>query len=209
MKSREWFLFGTLILVVVIGLLIGIITDDDEKSVGQYLSDVFATPSKVVHEALGPGESLITWRRPAFSAYVWREKRLAAQTTGAGLLCLIFAFMFGPFSAPALLAFLVFDGHILFMFYRRLEDWYTLYVFTDQRVLHLQGVFERDAASIEWPRVVDFSWQQAFLGRLLGFATLRMDSASERAGFKELRDIPSRYTINRLIVEQLAKHDHG
>ena len=188
-------------------VLVNILLRDEDKRPMQYVREVLATPSRVLQESLGEDEKVLKWSRPAITAYLWRERRLSLQTFIAGLVWALFFVNLGLFHVVSLILFMLFDGLILYLMYRRLEDLYTLYVFTDRRVMRLSGVFNRDQASIDWPRIVDFSWQQAFLGRLLGYATLRVDSASEKASFKEMRDIPGRFRINQLMVEQLAKHE--
>jgi Bacterial PH domain len=203
-------LVGVLVILFVLALpvlLVLILLRDEDKTAMDYVRDVLANPRRVLQDSLADGEKVLSWSRPAITAYLWNERRVALQTFVTLLAFVYFTFLHQSPLPLGKIAFLVFDGHILYLAYRRLEDWYTLYVFTDRRVMRLSGVFNRDSASIDWPRIQDFAWQQAFLGRLLGYATLRVDSASEKASLKELKDIPGRFRINNLMVENLKRHE--
>jgi membrane protein YdbS with pleckstrin-like domain len=201
-----WIIVVVVFLAALLVLLVNILLRDEEQGPIGFARELLASPSRVVRENLGEGETVTLWTRPALAAYLLKETRLTLQTTVVMLLWFGAMVARGPFSTTAILAFLLFDGHVLYLVYKRLEDLYTLYVFTNQRVMRLSGVFNRDQASIDWVRVVDFGWSQPFLGRLFGFATLRVDSASEKASLKELRDLPGRFRVNKIIVEELAQH---
>lgn len=201
-----WIAVAVIFLGALLVLLVNILLRDEEQGPIGFAKELLASPSRVVRENLGEGERVILWSRPAIAAYLVKETRLTVQTFVVFVIWLFAIFVRGFTSTTAIIAFLIFDGHVLYLAYRRLEDLYTLYVFTNQRVMRLSGIFNRDQASIDWLRVVDFGWKQPFLGRLFGYATLRVDSASEKASLAELRDIPGRFKVNKIIVEELAKH---
>jgi Bacterial PH domain len=201
-----WIAVAVIFIGALLVLLVNILLRDEEQGPIGFAKELLASPARVVRENLGEGEKVILWSRPAIAAYLVKESRLTIQTFAVMVLWLIVSFVRGFLSTTAIIAFLIFDGHVLYLAYRRLEDLYTLYVFTNQRVMRLSGIFNRDQASIDWLRVVDFGWKQPFLGRLFGYATLRVDSASEKASLAELRDIPGRFKVNKIIVEELAKH---
>jgi Bacterial PH domain len=201
-----WIAVAVVFLGALLVLLVNILLRDEEQGPIGFAKELLASPARVVRENLGEGEKVILWSRPAIAAYLVKETRLTLQTLAVMVLWFVAIFVRGFASTTAIIAFLIFDGHVLYLAYRRLEDLYTLYVFTNQRVMRLSGIFNRDQASIDWLRIVDFGWKQAFLGRLFGYATLRVDSASEKASLAELRDIPGRFKVNKIIVEELAKH---
>ena len=201
-----WIAVAVIVLGVLLVLLVNILLRDEEQGPIGFARELLASPGRVVRENLGEDERVILWSRPAIAAYLVKETRLTLQTLAVMVLWLVAIYVRGFASTTAIIAFLIFDGHVLYLAYRRLEDLYTLYVFTNQRVMRLSGIFNRDQASIDWLRVVDFGWKQPFLGRLFGYATLRVDSASEKASLAELRDIPGRFRVNKIIVEELAKH---
>jgi hypothetical protein len=200
-----WFYLAlSLVGLIAAGVVfVKILLRDEETTLVEYVRTIFRSPADVITSSLSAGENLIIWKRPAISAYLWRERRLALQTFLAFAILVAVSVAGDFFSGWWLLAFAVFDGHVLYLGYKRLEDLYTLYVFTDRRVVRFSGVFNRDEASIDWVNVVDFSWQQSFLGRLLGYATLRVDSASEKASLKEMRDLPGRGNINNVVNERM------
>ncbi len=201
-----WIAVAVILIGALLVLLVNILLRDEEQGPIGFAKDLLASPSRVVRENLGEDERVLLWSRPAIAAFLVKETRLTIQTLAVMVLWLVAIFVRGFASTTAIIAFLIFDGHVLYLAYRRLEDLYTLYVFTNQRVMRLSGIFNRDQASIDWLRVVDFGWKQPFLGRLFGYATLRVDSASEKASLAELRDIPGRFRVNKIIVEELAKH---
>jgi membrane protein YdbS with pleckstrin-like domain len=201
-----WIIVVVVFLAALLVLLLNILLRDEEQGPIGFARELFASPSRVVRENLGQEERVLLWTRPALAAYLLKETRLTLQTTLVLVLWFVAIVARGFFSTTAIVVFLIFDGHVLYLVYKRLEDLFTLYVFTNQRVMRLSGVFNRDQASIDWVRVVDFGWKQPFLGRLFGFATLRVDSASEKASLAELRDLPGRFRVNKIIVDELAKH---
>jgi membrane protein YdbS with pleckstrin-like domain len=201
-----WIAVAVIFLGALLVLLVNILLRDEEQGPIGFAKELLASPSRVVRENLGSEETVSLWTRPALTAYLLREARLTLQTTAVLVIWIGTGWYWGFFSTVALVVFLIFDGHVLYLVYKRIEDLFTLYVFTNQRVMRLSGVFNRDQASIDWVRVVDFGWKQPFLGRLFGYATLRVDSASEKASLAELRDIPGRFRVNKIIVEELAKH---
>lgn len=196
----------TALLVIFANILLR----DEEIGPIDFVRDLLASPETVVQSNLGEGEQVLLWTRPSLGAYIVRQGRFSLQTIAVGVLWLVAIGFARSFVRPLpLFVFLLFDIHLMVLAYRRLEDFFTIYVLTNQRVMRLSGVVQRDQASIDWPRVVDFSWKQSFAGRLFGFATLRVDSASERASLNELRDIPNRPTINQFVIQQLARHSSG
>jgi Bacterial PH domain len=199
-----------LLIAVPTALLVlfaNILLRDEEIGPIDFMRDLLASPQSVVESNLGEGEQVLLWTRPSLGAYIVRQGKFSLQTIAVGVLLgivIVATWPIWPPRPPVLVVFLIFDIHLMVLAYRRLEDFFTIYVLTNQRVMRLSGVVQRDQASIDWPRVVDFSWKQSFAGRLFGFATLRVDSASERASLSELRDIPNRPTINQFVVQQLA-----
>jgi membrane protein YdbS with pleckstrin-like domain len=201
-----WIAVAVIFLAALLVLLVNILLRDEEQGPIGFARELVASPARVVRENLGEDEKVILWSRPAIAAFLVKESRLTVQTLVVMVIWFFAIAARGFVSTTAIIAFLIFDGHVLYLAYKRLEDLYTLYVFTNQRVMRLSGIFNRDQASIDWLRVVDFAWKQPFLGRLFGYATLRVDSASEKASLAELRDIPGRFKVNKIIVEELAKH---
>ena len=204
---RLWTLFAIVFLASVVVLLANILLRDEEAGPIGFARELLASPANVVQENLVGGEQILNRSRPAIAAFLIKETRLSLQTFAVMILWILIAYTAGLFSFFGLIAFLVFDSHVLYLLYRRAEDLFTLYVFTNQRVMKASGIFNRDLAVMEWDKVVDYSWKQSFNGRLFGYATLRVDSASEKASLSELRDIPSRSKVNQILIDALARRE--
>jgi uncharacterized membrane protein YdbT with pleckstrin-like domain len=82
----------------------------------------------------------------------------------------------------------------------------THYVFTDERVLLREGVFNRQQRDIPLTRVNDVSSNQTLLERMLGCGTLTVESAGER-GQSVLTDIPKVVQVQKVAYE-LVEADH-
>ena len=82
----------------------------------------------------------------------------------------------------------------------------THYVFTNERVLLREGVFNRQQRDIPLSRVNDVSSSQSLLDRLLGCGNLTVESAGER-GQSILTDIPRVVQVQKVAYE-LVEADH-
>jgi membrane protein YdbS with pleckstrin-like domain len=191
------------ILLTVLALLfLMVITRDEERGLRDFAKEFLATPQAVIRQNLGPTEYVLHTARPATWAFVLQNLSglsigvLIAFVAGA------VAVTVGGLTGLAIFIFVVSTLAVVFLS-KRFSEYYTLYVFTDDRVMKLSGVLTRSEASINWERVTDIAWDQSFAGRLLGFATLRVDSANEKAVLKELKDIPNRAEVNQVVTERL------
>ena len=82
----------------------------------------------------------------------------------------------------------------------------THYVFTNERVLLREGVFNRQQRDIPLSRVNDVSSNQSLLDRMLGCGNLTVESAGER-GQSVLNDIPKVVQVQKVAYE-LVESDH-
>jgi uncharacterized membrane protein YdbT with pleckstrin-like domain len=82
----------------------------------------------------------------------------------------------------------------------------THFVFTNERVLLRQGVFNREQRDIPLARVNDVTSRQNLLERVLGCGNLTVESAGER-GQSVLTDIPKVVTVQKVVYE-LVEADH-
>nr|WP_230416993.1 PH domain-containing protein [Micromonospora tarapacensis] len=83
----------------------------------------------------------------------------------------------------------------------------THYLFTNERVLLQHGVFSRERRDIPLSRVNDHSMSQRFLGRIMGYGTLTIESAGER-GQSVLPDVPKVDQVQTKLYELVeAFHD--
>lgn len=82
----------------------------------------------------------------------------------------------------------------------------THFVFTNERVLLREGVFNRQQRDIPLTRVNDVSSNQNLLDRVLGCGRLTVESAGER-GQSILNDIPRVVQVQKVVYE-LVEADH-
>ena len=82
----------------------------------------------------------------------------------------------------------------------------THFVFTNERVLLREGVFNRQQRDIPLTRVNDVSSSQSLLDRLLGCGKLTVESAGER-GQSVLEEIPRVVQVQKVVYE-LVEADH-
>jgi membrane protein YdbS with pleckstrin-like domain len=191
------------VLLAVLALLfLMVLTRDEERGLRDFAKEFLATPQAVIRQNLGPTEYVLHTARPATWAFVLRNLTMLLLGVVVGLLAIGVGLVVGGFTGIAIIVFVISTLIVVFLT-KRFSEYYTLYVFTDDRVMKLSGVLTRSEASINWERVTDTAWEQSFTGRLFGFATLRVDSANEKAALKELRDIPNRAEVNQVVTERL------
>ena len=88
-----------------------------------------------------------------------------------------------------------------FLWVQRFRQLYTRYVLTSFRVLRIRGILKRENAWIPWGRVTDVRYQSSLLGRMLGYATVSIDSANELSSLKELRNLRDPARFEAALVE--------
>jgi uncharacterized membrane protein YdbT with pleckstrin-like domain len=101
------------------------------------------------------------------------------------------------------LAFVAFDIVVVWLVVQRLQVFYTRYVITTFRVLRTSGVLTRKNEWIPWVKITDLSFRQTMLGRIFGYATIRIESANEESGLKDLSDLKDPVRFNRILVEMI------
>ncbi len=132
------------------------------------------------------------WTVVAGGATIAAAVMLPAETWANVLLTVIGAAALGLFLWLVLWPFVVWRS--------------THYVFTNERVLLREGVFNRQQRDIPLTRVNDVSSSQTLLERVLGCGTLTVESAGER-GQSTLVDIPKVVTVQKVVYE-LVEADH-
>lgn len=190
------------LIVVLLVLFILLITRDEDRSVGDFAREFLAPPLAVVKQNLGPTEHLIHVARPSAAAFIVRNLAEFGIAVGVLALACFAGYVIGGVVFVFLPLFVLATEIVVFMV-MRFSEYYTLYVFTDDRVMKLEGVINRSNSSINWERVTDISWEQKLWGRLFGFATLKVASASEKSTLKELPNIPNRFRVNQVVTERL------
>lgn len=109
----------------------------------------------------------------------------------------------GGGAIAAMLGLIVIGAVVAVLVAQRLQRWYTRYALTDFRLLHSWGVFKRQLAWIPWSKVTDVSMVQTLAGRILGYATVRIESANEASGFKAVKDLRDPHRFHRVVTEMV------
>jgi hypothetical protein len=85
-----------------------------------------------------------------------------------------------------------------------LSERYTSYVITNVRIMRVSGVVTRRVHSIPWMRVTDLTFDQSWLGRMLGYATLHIESANEDSGLRDLAGVSDPMVFNKYLVDMVV-----
>lgn len=163
---------------------------------------LFPTPDEILRTYLVTGERVIHVDRPALNAFViiqLREVLIAAALFGLFLWSVIT----GKGTGVALVLFIAFDAVLVWLVVKRLQEFYTRYVITTFRVLRMWGIFTRRNVWIPWAKITDLSFSQSLAGRVFGYATVRIESANEESGLKDLSDLRYPLRFNRILVEMI------
>jgi Bacterial PH domain len=166
------------------------------------LSRILPTPDEVLQSYLTHDEIFILVDEPATSAFLLEASNeiliivVVALVTG-------FAVGQGGGSFAALLGLMVISVIASILVVRRLQAWYTRYALTDFRLIRSWGVVKRQLAWIPWSKVTDVLLVQTLAGRILGYATVRIESANEASGFKAVTDLRDPHRFHRVVTEMV------
>jgi membrane protein YdbS with pleckstrin-like domain len=159
-------------------------------------------PDEIIEEYLGHGERMIHNDHPSFRAFVIQHGILViALLVAAGLF--VGVVLNGSFTAM-LLTFLVLTIVLFVLVLQRLSERYTSYVITNVRIMRVAGVVTRRVHSIPWMRVTDLTFDQSSLGRILGYATLHIESANEDSGLRDLAGVSDPMVFNKYLVDMVV-----
>jgi len=91
----------------------------------------------------------------------------------------------------------------LFMFLRWIT---TQYVFTDRRVIVRQGILIKRGRDVPLSKINNVSFFVPFLGRILNYGMLDIQSAGENDGLS-IKDVPSVESIQRDVYQLMESDD--
>ncbi len=149
---------------------------------------IFDRPADSIASYLAPGEDLLHLDAPALNAFLIEELPVLALTAAVG----VGATVWGVRSSNLFLAGAAMIAIGVLLLYLRAKRWtqqYTAYVLTTTRVMRISGFFNRSAAWIPWVKVTDVRFEASIFGRILGYATVYIDSANETSGLAEMRNL--------------------
>jgi uncharacterized membrane protein YdbT with pleckstrin-like domain len=166
------------------------------------LFPLFPTPDEIVRGYLVTGERVIHVDKPALDAFIVIQLREVLLTI-AVFVFFVWVVVTGRGSVLALVAFIVFDILLVWLIAKRMQAFYTRYVITTFRVLRVSGILTRRNVWIPWVKITDLSFRQSILGRIFGYATIRIESANEESGLQDLSDLKDPVRFNRILVEMI------
>ena len=167
-----------------------------------FLSRVLPTPDEVLQSYLTHDEVFILVDEPATSAFLLEA---ANEILIIVVLTILTGFAVGQGGGTfaALLGTIVIGVVAGILVVRRLQAWYTRYALTDFRLIRSWGVLKRQLAWIPWSKVTDVLLVQTLAGRILGYATVRIESANEASGFKAVTDLRDPHRFHRVVTEMV------
>jgi membrane protein YdbS with pleckstrin-like domain len=148
----------------------------------------FARPTESVEIYLVPGEEVIHVDAPAFKAFVIEELPLILLMTIAAAGAVLWG-LESEHVTVAGIAVLAMVAFLVYLRAKRLSQEYTAYILTTARVMKVSGFLSRSAAWIPWVKVTDVRFEASVMGRLLGYATVYIDSANETSGLAEMKNL--------------------
>jgi membrane protein YdbS with pleckstrin-like domain len=93
--------------------------------------------------------------------------------------------------------------------FRLAEWWMRHFIVSKRRVLLTSGVIVRTVTLLPLRRITDLTWQETFLGQLLGYGTFRFESAGQDQALQHLTFMPDAQQRYRQVSELLFGRDYG
>jgi hypothetical protein len=120
---------------------------------------------------------------------------LPAFEVGIAAFVLVFFLAQGPSDALGVVVLLCFAlaGHGAYVWLRESRD---VFVLTVERVFRVSGVFAQQKATAPVARLLDITVDKPFMGRLLGYGHLILETAAQEQGLRELRYVPDPDEVN-------------
>lgn len=146
------------------------------------------SPDDILAEHLTAGERILLIDEPSNNAFLVASTHQILIIVALGFLVMLMGAN-GSGATSVLLGLIVIVVLALPLAWQRLQKAYTRYALTDFRVMRSYGVFKRELKWIPWSKVTDVSISQSLPGRVLRYATVRIESANEASGFKEMKEL--------------------
>jgi hypothetical protein len=82
------------------------------------------------------------------------------------------------------------------------------YIVTDQRVIQIRGIFNKDVIDSSLDKINDVELRQSWLGRIFDYGTIEILTASD-VGINEMRRIGHPLQFKRAMLEAKQNYAHG
>jgi hypothetical protein len=157
-------------------------------------------PDTIAVAYLVPGEQVVLEETRSVRAFFAAQGPMLAVV-------LVAVLVVTSFGEPAFtaLAWLAAAGAVGFVALQALRAWFTRYVVTDLRVLRVSGVLNRHAEFIPWGKVTDVTRSETLFQWLAHTATIRIESANERSGFRAIDDVDDPDHFYKVLVRMVDR----
>jgi uncharacterized membrane protein YdbT with pleckstrin-like domain len=82
-----------------------------------------------------------------------------------------------------------------------LQSWIEVITVTDKRLMRTSGVIQTKNSMIPITKVTDLTFERPFVGQLLGFGTLRVESAGQKPDLQKIKYVPRPEEVFKAISE--------
>jgi hypothetical protein len=149
---------------------------------------VIASPDEILRSYLVPNEAVIMRDAPALSAFIV-DQLIPLLLVGFGAIALLWMATEGTRYELIGIGFVVLGIALGIVLVKRATQYWTIYVLTSFRVMRIKGVLKRENAWIPWAKVTDVRFESTIMGRVLGYATVYIDSANEESQLKRMSNL--------------------
>jgi membrane protein YdbS with pleckstrin-like domain len=161
---------------------------------------IIARPTAILDSYRAEDEEVLYDDAPSFNAFLIDQLPGLLLVLVAAVLVVAWAANGGSTVVTGLVL-ITLGGFTFYLWVQRFRQLYTRYVLTSFRVLRIRGILRRENAWIPWGRVTDVRYESSLLGRMLGYATVSIDSANELSSLKELRNLRDPARFEAALVE--------
>jgi membrane protein YdbS with pleckstrin-like domain len=161
---------------------------------------IIARPTAILDSYRAEDEEVLYDDAPSFNAFLIDQLPGLVLVLVAAVLVVAWAANGGSTVVTGLVL-ITLGGFTFYLWVQRFRQLYTRYVLTSFRVLRIRGILRRENAWIPWGRVTDVRYESSLLGRMLGYATVSIDSANELSSLKELRNLRDPARFEAALVE--------
>jgi uncharacterized membrane protein YdbT with pleckstrin-like domain len=90
---------------------------------------------------------------------------------------------------------------VLYFGWKVLEWWIEVITVTDKRLMRTSGVIQTKNSMMPITKVTDMSFERPFFGQLLGYGTLRVESAGQKPDLQTIEYVPRPEEVFKAISE--------
>ena len=156
-----------------------------------------------MYEYLAEDEYVIHYDHPSLPAFLVNNIALVVLIPIVGPLFVAFLTAQG-LNWTTIVIFLILDAIVAVLALRRLSYRYTTYVISNLRLIRVSGILSRKVNSIPWTRMTGLGFDQSATGRVLGYATIRVESANEESGLERFSDVADPAEFHMHLLNMVA-----